>query len=460
MLASGNAAVRAAMRIIVAVAKLQRADELLTVTRAHVDACTYIGDGGLRFAERLVEWGGRVAVETTTNAMSVDREQWRAQKVDDVRGTKAVALGDAYLRLGCRPTFTCAPYLAQDASPSAGDDVAWSESNAVAYANSILGARTQKYADYMDACVAITARAPRAGMHLDAGRVPTVVVDVGGLDFPKAGEEDDAFFATLGYAVGSVSNPKLPIVVGLEDHPRISPEHFKSFAAAFATVSASPMFHVAGHTPEALATGYEVAHLARIRVTPRDLWRFWRSLSAAAPGDEEPTAEKDELIQLVAIGSPHCSVAELEALAALIHGKRSTIPIVATMSRATLNAAMATGLAQTLQVCGVELVADTCLCMITEPVVPALVRTMVTNSAKYAHYAPGLVGKPARLASLRGCVAAATTGRIAKDSRPAWLLGARGFSTTAASRARAPPHFARSPPPPKMHVVRLLRILR
>jgi hypothetical protein len=164
MLAGGNAAVRAAMRIIVAVAKLQRADSLLTVTRAHVDACTYIGDGGLRFADRLVEWGGRVAVETSTNAMSVDREQWRAQRVDEVRGTKAVQLGDAYLRLGCRPTFTCAPYLAQDASPRKGDDVAWSESNAVAYANSVLGARTQKYADYMDACVAITARAPRAGM--------------------------------------------------------------------------------------------------------------------------------------------------------------------------------------------------------------------------------------------------------------------------------------------------------
>ena len=117
-------------------------------------------------------------VPTTLNAISVDYRRWRELGVPQATGERAAALADAYLALGATPSFTCAPYLLESA-PAAGEHVGWGESNAVVYANSVLGARTQKYADFLDACVALTGRAPAAGAHLDDGRRATLCRSLG-----------------------------------------------------------------------------------------------------------------------------------------------------------------------------------------------------------------------------------------------------------------------------------------
>uniref|UniRef100_A0A7S3SIT8 Aconitase X catalytic domain-containing protein n=1 Tax=Emiliania huxleyi TaxID=2903 RepID=A0A7S3SIT8_EMIHU len=173
-------AARVAMRVVARAAEVCDAERLLRISQAHIDGCTYIGPGGLRFARELVALGGRVAVPTTLNSNSVDRRRWRAMGVPASLGEPSEALGQAYLDLGASLSFTCSPYLLPSA-PRLGEHVAWGESNAVVFANSVLGARTLKYADYLDICAALVGRAPAAGAHLDEHRHATLVLDASAL---------------------------------------------------------------------------------------------------------------------------------------------------------------------------------------------------------------------------------------------------------------------------------------
>ncbi|WP_254803380.1 aconitase X, partial [Pseudomonas aeruginosa] len=202
------------------------------------------GPAGLRFAETLRDLGARVRVPTTLNAISVDQRRWREQGVPAALGEPAAALAQAYLDMGAQPSFTCAPYLLDD-SARAGEQIVWAESNAVLFANSVLGARTNKYADFMDICCALTGRAPLAGCHLDEQRQARVLIEVEDL-----GSVDDAFYPTLGYLCGLLCDGQIPAIDGLRQR---QPDRnaLKAFGAALGTSSSVPMFHVIGVTPEA-----------------------------------------------------------------------------------------------------------------------------------------------------------------------------------------------------------------
>jgi hypothetical protein len=242
-----GAAAAVAMRIVKRVAELQGASELLSVSQVHIDGCTYIGEASLMFARRLVDSGGRVRVPTSLNAISVDQRRWRELGVRPALGEPASALGDAYVELGATPTFTCAPYLLEGSAPAAGEHIGWGESNAVVFANSCLGARTQKTADFLDVCIALTGRAPAAGVHLDCNRRARLVLSLPNLD---AATLDDSFYPTLGYLCGLEAEGRVPVVTGLET---ASPtrDDLKAFSAAFGTTASTPLFHLAGVTPEA-----------------------------------------------------------------------------------------------------------------------------------------------------------------------------------------------------------------
>lgn len=180
-------AAQVAMQIVLRMAEIQGATQLLDVTQAHIDGCIYTGPASLRFAEQLVQWGAKVRVPTTLNSISVDQRRWRELGVDPALGEPASALGDAYMAMGAQLSFTCAPYLL-DTAPKAGEQIVWAESNAVVYANSVLGARTQKYPDFLDICIALCGRAPFTGCHLDDPRKARLIVDV-----PALGHVDDSF---------------------------------------------------------------------------------------------------------------------------------------------------------------------------------------------------------------------------------------------------------------------------
>ena len=406
--AYGRAA-QAAMGILVRMARLQGASELLDITQAHIDGCIYTGPASLAFAQRLVEWGGRVQVPTSLNAVSVDQRRWREQGVAPALGEPASALAEAYVALGCRPTFTCAPYLLESA-PALGEQVVWAESNAVVFANSVLGARTQKYADFLDICTALTGRAPLAGCHLDSGRRASKVLRV---QVPKG--HDDAFYPLLGYWIGLRSPTRIPAVLGLE-HARPSRDDLKAFGAAFATTSAAPLFHLVGVTPEAPTLAAVAAPELEIEdIGLAELCQAWAELDSGAARE----------VQLVALGNPHFSAEECRRLAELCRGRHRhpEVAVVITLGREVRAAAERSGALAELADFGVQLVGDTCWCMLGEPLVPPLARTLLTNSGKFAHYGPGLTGRDLRFAGLTACVEAACTG-LAPAGPPAWLAPA------------------------------------
>ena len=395
-------AVQQAMRIIAAMAAGQGAERLIDVVQGHIDGCIYASPANLTFAEKMADMGAKVRVPTTMNAISVDRANWQAQGVPESFGDPAARLADAYVRMGCRPTFTCSPYLLNSA-PKAGESIAWAESNAVIFANTVLGARTAKHPDFLDLCIALTGRAPLSGVYLDAPRKATRVIDV---ELPD--NIDDAFWPLIGYLAGKAAPDRIPLLRGLAS-AKPSRDDLKALCAAFGTTSASPMLHVEGVTPEAAGAVAEDAD--RTKITRADMTNAWSLLN-------EGPAE----VELVAIGSPHASLEECRALATAFDGRKrdSNVAVIVTAGRDAIAAAKDEGLLSRLEASGIQVLPDLCWCSISEPVFPTKTRALMTNSGKYAHYGPGLSGRAVRFGNLADCVEAALTGRV-PARLPAWL---------------------------------------
>ncbi|SCY44315.1 aconitase X [Rhizobium sp. NFACC06-2] len=396
-------AVQQAMRITVAMAAQQGAWALVDVMQGHIDGCIYASPANLTFAEKMAEMGAKVRVPTTMNAISVDKAHWRSQGMPEDFGDPAARLADAYVRMGCRPTFTCSPYLL-DSAPQAGDMIAWAESNAVIFANTVLGARTAKHPDFLDLCIALTGRAPLAGVYLEENRRPQRIVNVA---LPQG--VDDAFWPLVGYLAGKAAPDCIPLLRGLGP-AKPSRDDLKALCAAFGTTSAAPMLHIEGVTPEAGLPPLETADI--VTVSPSDMAAGWSLLN-----------EGPEEVQLVAIGSPHASLEECHALAAKFAGRRrhADVAVIVTAGQQVIDAAVQDGTLQSLHDSGVQVLPDLCWCSISEPVFPTKTRALMTNSGKYAHYGPGLSGRAVRFGSLADCVDSALTGR-AVSRLPSWLF--------------------------------------
>lgn len=411
-------AAQVAMQIVLRMAELQGARRLVDVTQAHIDGCIYTGPASLRFARQLVQWGAKVRVPTTLNSISVDQRRWRELGVDPALGEPASALGDAYMAMGAQLSYTCAPYLL-DSAPKAGEQIVWAESNAVVYANSVLGARTLKYPDYLDICIALTGRAPLIGCHLDAQRKARLQIELPALD-----DLDDAFYPLLGYHIGALAGSRVPLVLGLEKR-KPGLDDLKAFGAAFATTSAAPLFHIAGVTPEAIDPAQVLEAGTRIpveKIRLQDLMLSWRELNSA----------RDPRVDVVSLGNPHFSLGEFAHLARLCRGRRKhpDVVLAITCGRAVLEQAREAGHIAVIEAFGATLVTDTCWCMLGEPVIPPTATTLMTNSGKYAHYAPGLVGRKVHFASLAECVDAACSA-TASGRLPAWLQPAAQLESPA-----------------------------
>jgi predicted aconitase/predicted aconitase with swiveling domain len=394
-----GAAAQQAMRIVCAVAAGQGAARLIDVTQAHIDGCIYASPANLTFAEKMADMGARVRVPATMNAISVDHANWRAQGVPPSFGGPAQRLADAYVRMGCQPTFTCSPYLL-DTAPRQGEAIAWAESNAVIYANAVLGARTAKHPDFLDLCIALTGRAPLSGVYLDEQRAARRIIDV---EIP--GGIDDAFWPLIGWLAGRAAPDRIPLLRGLAP-ARPTPEDLKALCAAFGTTSAAPMLHVEGVTPEAerIAPGAD-----RVYITRADMAAGWRLLN-----------EGPEAVDLIALGSPHASLIECRAFADALDGRKVAVATIVTAGRQVMRDVRAEGTLTRLEAAGVQVVPDLCWCSISEPVFPPRTRALMTNSGKYAHYGPGLSGRAVRFGSLADCAAAAVSGH-APRALPSWL---------------------------------------
>ncbi len=396
-------AVAMAARILADTAALLGAERLIEVTSSHVDGCLYHGDSGVEFAERLAAEGGRVAVPTTLNVGALDLLHPGRVRFDPHRAAMARRLMAAYEALGCTPSWTCAPYQAGH-RPKRGEHVAWGESNAVVFCNSVLGARTNRLGDFLDICAALCARAPYAGLHRDQDRRARIVVDASGLS--ERLRTTEAFYPVLGAWLGAEIGSAVAAITGM---PRPIPEdRLKALGAAAASSGAVGLFHIVGVTPEApdlaTATGGEAPE-RRIALTPAMIRAARDRLSTAAAGTRR--------IDAVAVGSPHFSEEEFSELGHLLAGRRLAVPFYACTGRGVLRQIEASGLLATLTAAGVEIVTDTCV--VVAPILPDSGGVLMTNSGKFAHYATPNTGFATIYGSLADCVASAVEGRIARD---------------------------------------------
>lgn len=399
--ASGEAGEGAAMamRIVAEAARLLGAPRLIPVASAHIDGALYHGDSGTLFAERLVEGGARVAVRATLNVGALDLTGCAQVRLAEPRKDMARRMMEAYRTLGCETTWTCAPYQAGH-RPAFGTDVAWGESNAVAFCNSVLGARTNRYGDFLDIACAIAGKAPDYGLHRPENRLARLVVDVAALD--SASYRDETIWPVLGSLYGREVGEAVGVIVGAPGNP--GEDALKAFGAAAASSGAVGLFHVAGVTPEAPTV--EVALGGRapatvIRVTPGMIADARRRLS---------TAEAPARIDAVAIGSPHLSLDEADMLERLLAGRRLAVPLYACTGRHVVAALDRDGRRKGLEALGVTIVADTCV--VVTPIMRDLPRgVLMTNSGKFAHYAPGNTGYAVLYGSLADCVESAVAGR-------------------------------------------------
>jgi predicted aconitase len=397
-------AMRFAMRILTRTADAIGADRLLDVTSAHIDGCLYHGRAGLDFARRLADEGGRVSVPTTLNVSSLDLLHPELVLLDRDTALDARALMDAYVSMGCRPTWTCAPYQLPG-RPGVGEHIAWAESNAIVFANSVLGARTGRYGDFLDICCAITGRAPASGLHLEEERRARIVFRL--TDLPDSLLEDEAAHAAIGHLVGRTTGNAVPAIVGLP--ASTTEDQLKALGAAAASSGAVAMFHAIGVTPEAPTLEAATGGLKPTLELDVDLDRL------RAARDELSTVHVGAAIGSVSLGTPHCSAAELRRLARLVEGRRLVVPCYVNTGRDVL--ADAPDVIDELRVAGVTIVTDTCTYI--TPIIERAATPVVTNSGKWAWYAPGNLGFDVAFATLRECVDSAEAGRLVRD-REAW----------------------------------------
>lgn len=397
-----GAAMQLAMRMVVAAAEVSGAERFVPIEMAHINSCHYSGQLSLDFAEFLLAEGATLAVPTHTNAslISCSSPDIRPADVspDEVNGAARVM--EIFEQLGCSSMWTCAPYLQDDGRPSLGQHVVGSESNAVGFYNSALGARTNKYGDLLDISAAMVGRVPFCGLHTDEGRRATHLLDV--LSLSAESIADPSLPHLLGTLLGRTVENRIGVIDGLATADE---DALKAIAAAAAASGGVGMFHIVGITPEA-ATLDQATHgippSHQTVVTDDDLAEARELLTNADIGQP---------LSAVCLGTPHFSLTEFADAAALLDGRRvdESVTMLITTSRAVANELNLRGMANVFDEAGVRIVLDTCTYYPPQPT--GIDGLAMTNSAKWAYYAQGMFDVPVAFASLERCVESAVAGR-------------------------------------------------
>jgi predicted aconitase len=386
--------VRKAMEIVVALGQIYGAQRLVPVSSAQVAGVSYrnLGDAGLDFLREWADQGARVRILTTLNPAGMDLVAWRELGFSEAFGQRQHAVIDAFQRLGARTTCTCTPYLVGNV-PRAGEHVAWAESSAVSYANSVLGARTNREGGPSALAAAITGRTSAYGLHLDQNRRATLRVVV------RCPVRTLSDFGALGHLVGKAAGNRVPYFAGLEeagvDCPNPSDAALKALGAAMAASGAVALYHVAGVTPEADQPDVLTADHETLVVD--DLASAYAALNSDV-----------RQIDLVWFGCPHASLEEIEEIVRLLSGRQVRAALWITTAREVREQAQVEGLVAQVKASGGRVVAD--MCVVVAPMQELGFRTLATPSAKGATYVPSHAGLQVRYGTVEQCVEAAVAG--------------------------------------------------
>ncbi|HMA04836.1 MAG TPA: aconitase X catalytic domain-containing protein [Methanomicrobiales archaeon] len=365
------------MELLAGLGKVFSASRLIPVASAQVSGASYktIGRWGLAWLESL---DARVTVPTVLNPVGMDREKWREAGIPADFAENQEKVLAVYRRLGVRLECTCTPY---EILPTRfGEHLAWAESSAVAFANSVIGARTNREGGPGALAAAIIGKTPCYGLHLDRERAPRLVIRVEG--FNGAGPRPDHYGA-LGFLAGKIAGNRVPFLRGI----RPSPDELKALGAAMAASGAVALFHVEGVTPEADRWAPETGGLEEYTVTSAETGELLRETG----------------VEAVAVGCPHCSSAELAGIARLLRGKKVRKPLFVFTSRRVMEENR--GLVGEIEDSGARVYADTC--MVVSPMMDPFASVMVDSGKAFA-YVPSLCGALVRLGTQEECIREAT----------------------------------------------------
>ncbi len=374
-------AVQRCMRLLFRLGCIYGAGSMVPVESVQVSGVSYksIGDPGLEFLEDFSAKGARVRVPTTLNPAGMDLVDWERLGFDRGFARKQLRIIDAYEAMGISPTVTCTPYLLPDLEvPGPGDHLAWAESSAVSFANSVLGARTNREGGPSSLAAAVCGCTPMHGLHLKSNRLPALVVGV------ETELKTSADFGALGWWTGRTAQDRIPYFTGIG---RATRDQLKGLGAAMAASGAVAMYHIQGITPEA---DQPTDGLEFHRFGTRELEQAYGRLSSGG---------KPEVLMF---GCPHASLEEIEMIAGLVSGRRLRVPLWVCTARAIRKLAVERGLARTIEQAGGRILADTC--MVVSPIEELDFETVAVDSGKSACYLPGFCKKAVVYGSLPSLV--------------------------------------------------------
>ncbi|MBL8790326.1 MAG: aconitase X catalytic domain-containing protein [Rhizobiales bacterium] len=395
-------AMKLAMELVLQAGRIMGAERLQPVTFAHLDACFYNGQAHIDFAQYCLDHEATFAVPTWGNngVVSLTHPQLYEGHPDREMVEGARKLLELYEALGCKPTWTCAPYHLPG-GPKAGDQIVAGESNAVSFYNSVTGARTNKYGDYLDVACALVGKVPFAGLQTDEGRMAQLHLSTD--EIPEEWKRHDIFYHLLGHHVGRLAGRRVPVVSGLSGSATV--DNLKAVSSAVAASGGVELWHGAGVTPDA-PTLEKVWRGGETHVlTRQDLAAAQAVLSSGRDGP----------LDVVALGTPHFSASEFADVVTLLQGRKVKpgLRFIITSSRFVMGYIAQKGWADILREAGVDVIGD--ICSYYAPGINTMRGRVMTNAAKWAYYAPGMLPVEVCFGSLRECVESAVRGEVWRD---------------------------------------------
>jgi predicted aconitase len=355
----GNA-VKKSMSILAALGEIYGAKRLIPVTSVQISGVSYdnLGDAGLEFLDEMAK-DGKARVKTTLNPAGMDMENWKALGIDPGFAEKQKLVIKAFEKMGVEATCTCTPYFIGN-KPNFGDHIAWGESSAVTYANSVLGAKTNKEGGPSSIASSLTGFTPEYGLHLDENRQANFVAEV------KAKVDNPMLFGALGNVIGKKAKGRIPLITGIK---KATTEDLKALSASIVTYGGAPLFHIKGITPNKTSVPEE-----RMVVEQKDIDEAVKEMNDA------------EDVEFIFLGCPHCSIDELEKISKLLKGKKVRKELWIGVARPIKRIADGKGYSKTIEESGAKFACDTC-----HVVAPLKGRfhSIATNSAKGIFYGRG-----------------------------------------------------------------------
>jgi len=388
------------MEVLKAVAEGSGAKRLIPINSVHLVLHSYSSCyvAGVEAAEKIADMGAKFSVPVTIDPYGMDAENWHAAKTPEDYAEMQIRLDKAMQRMGVIPYWTCTPYYGFT-MPKVGEDVAWSESSAVAFANTVLGARTNRQTAIVDVCCGILGLAPQVGLHLQENRYGQILINLQ-VDRPLKQWE----YGALGFRLGQLLGGRIGVVAGMKGCP--TTENMKTMVAAGAASGSIALLHVVGVTPEA-----PTVEAAFGPNKPSEVMDLTEEDLLATRDSMNTYKGKD--VEFIGLGCPHYTINEIIRVQKLLNGRRLAKGVTMWIyaNRFALDLAEKMGIRQELEAAGVTMRAETC--MIISPIRPWGFRHMLTDSGKCVHYGPMQCGTEMMFAGTEECVEAAVTGHLA-----------------------------------------------